>query len=90
MLFDSDDEPEYLSKILERTVNEFEKDDVEDINMKLMKAGIGSLLENDDEQMEHLYNLLNDDEKKAFTRLSDKMYYDEIGISNSCFKKRDQ
>uniref|UniRef100_A0A914P7Y5 HIT-type domain-containing protein n=1 Tax=Panagrolaimus davidi TaxID=227884 RepID=A0A914P7Y5_9BILA len=87
LLFDSDEEPEYLSKILDKTVADYEKEDVEDINVKLMKAGIGSLLEDDDEQMEKLYSMLNDDEKKAFTRLAEKMHYDEIGISNSCFKK---
>ena len=53
-----------------------------------MKAGVGSLLEDDDEQMEKLYSMLNDDEKKAFTRLAEKMHYDEIGISNSCFVKK--
>ena len=88
VLFDSDEEPEYLSKIVEQSLEDYNNTDLEDINMKLMKAGIGSLLGDDDEQMDKLYNLLTDEEKKTFTKLAEAIHYDEVGISKSCFGKK--
>ncbi|KAE9550544.1 hypothetical protein FO519_006236 [Halicephalobus sp. NKZ332] len=78
VLFDSDEEPEYLSKVVEKSLEDYNSKDLEDINVKLMKAGIGSLLENDDEQMDKLYNLLTDEEKKTFTKLAEAIHYDEM------------
>uniref|UniRef100_A0A7E4UZY6 DUF4168 domain-containing protein n=1 Tax=Panagrellus redivivus TaxID=6233 RepID=A0A7E4UZY6_PANRE len=89
VLFDSDEEPEYLSKVMDKAVEDYEKADIEDINIRLMKAGVASLVDDEDEQMDKLYNLLNDEEKKTFTRLAEQMHYDEVGISQSCFKKRE-
>uniref|UniRef100_A0AC34R1V5 HIT-type domain-containing protein n=1 Tax=Panagrolaimus sp. JU765 TaxID=591449 RepID=A0AC34R1V5_9BILA len=88
LLFDSDEEPEYLSKIVDKSLDDYEKANMEEINLKLMKAGIGSLLGDDDEQMGKLFNLLTDEEKKTFSKMAEAMHYDETGISKSCFKKK--
>lgn len=88
VLFDSDEEPEYLSKIVDNSLKEYESGDVEDINIRLMKAGIGSMLGDDDEQMDKLYNTLTDEEKKTFARLAEAVHNEEIGITGSCFRKK--
>uniref|UniRef100_A0A914DTE7 Uncharacterized protein n=1 Tax=Acrobeloides nanus TaxID=290746 RepID=A0A914DTE7_9BILA len=86
ILFDSDDEPDYVRVVAEKSLEEFEKIDMNDLDRKLTMAGLGGLTDND-EQLEYLYSQLNDEEKKMFNRLADNLQYDEMGLMNSVFGK---
>uniref|UniRef100_A0A915CS23 HIT-type domain-containing protein n=1 Tax=Ditylenchus dipsaci TaxID=166011 RepID=A0A915CS23_9BILA len=91
IVFDSDDEPEYLMDVVQTTVREFENLDTNELDRKMMLAGISSIdapSTTEEEQMEKLYANLNDEERKAFTRLADEMFYKESGLMNSCFVKK--
>lgn len=87
ILFDSDDEPEYLSKTTEETMSAFEKADMDELDRRLTAAGLGGMVDTD-EQMEFLYSQLNDEEKKAFTRLADEIHQQETGLTQSCFRRK--
>ena len=76
ILFDSDDEPEYLDNITELTMKEYESMDDEELNRKLTAIGLpietGTSAEENHEQLEKLYQHLDEDEKKKFVKLADR------------------
>lgn len=91
ILFDSDDEPEYLKNVIDSTMKQFETMESDELNRQLLLAGLplelGQTGELNPEHFERLYSNLNDEEKRAFTRLADEIFSNEIG-NNTCFKSR--
>uniref|UniRef100_A0A915M8K4 HIT-type domain-containing protein n=1 Tax=Meloidogyne javanica TaxID=6303 RepID=A0A915M8K4_MELJA len=76
LLFDSDDEPEYLSDVVESSMRQFETIDDEELDRNLLAAGLPIVLEKGSEeetqeQLEKLYKSLDDDEKKKFTQMAE-------------------
>lgn len=98
-MFDSDDEPEYLSKIAASTMDQFESINDEELNRRLLGAGLpmglGSTTEtpsatDEQEHLEQLYGQLTDEEKRKFTELAEGMFQDEFETMTNCFKKKKQ
>lgn len=95
MLFDSDDEPDYLIDVCSKTIKDFKKIDNNELDRQMLLAGIFPGLEstsNNDEiteqfQLENLYAQLNKDERKAFNRLAEEVFEDTL-IQKSCFTRK--
>lgn len=93
VLFDSDDEPEYLIDVVQSTMSQFEDMDMSELDRKMLSSGLpivigGSSEEDTQKQMDALYTNLNEDEKKTFNRLADEVLYNEAGLMDSCFFKK--
>lgn len=86
MLFDSDDEPEYLSKAVASTVEQFSGLHEEELDRRLLGAGLPIGV--GDERLEELYQRLTEEEKKKFTELADDIFRDEMQAQTNCFVKR--
>lgn len=95
ILFDSDDEPDYLLDVVNSTMNEFKSLDENEIDRRLLLAGISpgigidsSSTENSNQEIiQTLFAKLNSDEQKSFKRLANEMLnLDQV--NTSCFKKK--
>lgn len=93
-MFDSDDEPDYLLDVCLKTMEDYEKVDMDELDQKMLLAGISSKLHSNDYSetenqihMENLFAQLNTDEKKAFSRLAEEVFEDS-SIQKSCFIRR--
>lgn len=60
-----------------------------DLDLKLTKAGLGGLADTD-EQMAYLYSQLDDEEKKMFNRLAENIQYEDMGLLDSVFGKKSE
>lgn len=97
-MFDSDDEPDYILEVCSKTLKDYEKINMDELDRRMLLTGLPSVLEStsnvysettDQIQMENLFAQLNADEKKAFSRLAEEVF-DDSSIQKSCFlqKKR--
>ncbi|KAL3123176.1 hypothetical protein niasHT_010346 [Heterodera trifolii] len=86
VLFDSDDEPEYLSKMIASSLEQFNSLDDQELDRRILNAGLPIGLgeeqtakgETSQEEMERLYQQLTGEEKKKFTELADGIFHDEL------------
>jgi hypothetical protein len=74
-------------------LKQFDEADAFDIDKQLLAAGLPLDLDKNSgeiaqEQLESLYQKLNDEEKQSFTRLADDMFSEQMGFNMSCFKKK--
>nr|CAD2186109.1 unnamed protein product [Meloidogyne enterolobii] len=93
LLFDSDDEPEYLSDVVESSMRQFETIDDEELDRNLLAAGLPIVLERGSEeetqeQLEKLFKSLDDDEKKKFTQMAEGLFEKDFLAYTNCFRKK--
>jgi hypothetical protein len=93
LLFDSDDEPEYLSDVVDSAMRQYETIDDEELDRNLLAAGLPILIENESEkanqeQLEKLYKILDDDEKKKFTQTAEGLFEKDLSVYTNCFRKK--
>jgi hypothetical protein len=66
----------------------FEGMDEAEVDRKLLAAGMPIGIGKDDENLEQLYQQLNEEEKKAFTAMAEGMFQDEFETLTNCFKPK--
>lgn len=75
------DDLDYLEIVKEKTLSEWEKTNVDEVDRNLTALGVG--LEPD-----QLYAKLTDIEKKEFNKLAEQMQQNLCGVNRSAFKPK--
>ncbi|KAL7069986.1 hypothetical protein ACQ4LE_010790 [Meloidogyne hapla] len=93
LLFDSDDEPEYLGDVVDSALRQYKTIDDEELDRNLLAAGLPIVLEKGSEeetqeQLENLYENLDDDEKKKFTQMAEGLFEKDFLEYTNCFRKK--
>lgn len=65
----------------------FEKVEMDELDRRLTAAGLCGIVDTE-EQLEHLYAQLTDEEKKTFSRMADEIHQHESGLTQSCFRRK--
>jgi hypothetical protein len=82
-----------LEKIVDLSSKQYKTLDDDELNRKLMAAGLPiggneSSSEADQEQLERLYQQLNEDEKKRFTTMANELFQEDFQSFTNCFKQK--
>lgn len=74
-------------------MKEYQTIDNEELDRSLLAHGLPSVLKNDSEeatqeQLEELYNNLNNDEKKKFSQIANDLFEKDFLAYTTCFRRR--